>query len=71
MMYDPEKSDFAIVAGKPTNKAGAAAAEPAVPRAGTERNADERSTRRTLSRDRVSSDLCGTSTPSVIPTPTD
>jgi hypothetical protein len=23
MMYDHEKSDFAIVAGKPTNKAGA------------------------------------------------
>jgi hypothetical protein len=53
MMYDHEKSDFAIVAGKPTNKAGATAAEPVEPRAGTERNADEQSTHRTLSRARV------------------
>ena len=53
MMYDHEKSDFAIVAGKPTNKVGATAAEPAEPRAGTERNADEQSTHRTLSRARV------------------
>jgi len=53
MMYDLEKSDFAIVAGKPTNKAGATAAEPVEPRAGTERNADEQSTHRTLSRARV------------------
>ena len=52
MMYDHEKSDFAIVAGKPTNKAGATAAEPVERRAGTERNADEQSTHRTLSRDR-------------------
>src|ERR1700745_3039632 len=51
MMYDHEKSDFAIVAGKPTNKAGATAA--VEPRAGTERNADEQSTHRTLSRARV------------------
>jgi hypothetical protein len=27
-MYDHEKSDFAIVAEKPTNKVGATAAEP-------------------------------------------
>ena len=33
-MYDHEKSDFAIVAGKPTNKAGATAAEPVEPRGG-------------------------------------
>ena len=57
MMHDHEKSDFAIVAGKPTNKAGATAAEPVEPRAGTERNADEQSTHRTLSRDRVSQAL--------------
>ena len=57
MMHDREKSDFAIVAGKPTNKAGATAAEPVEPRAGTERNADEQSTHRTLSRDRVSQAL--------------
>ena len=57
MMYDHEKSDFAIVAGKPTNKAGATAAEPVEPRAGTERNTNEQSTRRTLSRERVSQAL--------------
>ena len=57
MMYDHEKSDFAIVAGKPTNKAGATAAEPVEPRAGTERNADEQSTHRTLSRARVTQAL--------------
>ena len=57
MMYDREKSDFAIVAGKPTNKAGATAAEPVEPRAGTERNTNEQSTRRTLSRERVSQAL--------------
>jgi hypothetical protein len=56
-MHDREKSDFAIVAEKPTNKAGATAAEPVEPRAGTERNADEQSTHRTLSRDRVSQAL--------------
>jgi RNA-directed DNA polymerase len=54
MMHDHEKSDFAIVAGKPTNKAGATAAEPVEPRAGTKRNTDEQSTHRTLSRERVS-----------------
>ena len=48
MMYDHEKSDFAIVAGKPTNKAGATAAEPVEPRAGTHR---------TLSRDRATQAL--------------
>ena len=56
-MHDHEKSDFAIVAGKPTNKAGATAAEPVEPRAGTERNTNEQSTRRTLSRERVSQAL--------------
>jgi hypothetical protein len=34
MMYDHEKSDSAIVAVKPTNKAGQPAAELAEPRAG-------------------------------------
>ena len=57
MMYDHEKSDFAIVAGKPTNKAERSAAEPVEPRAGTERNADEQSTHRTLSRDRATQAL--------------
>src|SRR5262245_61191570 len=57
MMHEREKSDTAIVAVKPTNKAGAsfaAAAEPVEPRAGTKRNAGGQSTHRTLSRVRVS-----------------
>jgi RNA-directed DNA polymerase len=33
MMHGREKSDSAIVAGKPTNKAGQLAAEPVEPRA--------------------------------------
>jgi RNA-directed DNA polymerase len=33
MMHDREKSDSAIVAGKPTNKAVPTAAEPVEPRA--------------------------------------
>ena len=53
MMHDREKSDSAIVARKPTNKAGATAAEPVEPRAGTKRNTDEQSTHRTLSQERV------------------
>ena len=48
MMHDREKSHTAIVAGKPTNKAGSVpAAEPVEPRAGTKRNASEQSTLRT------------------------
>src|SRR3974377_2222114 len=47
MMHDCEKSHSAIVAA-PTNKAGVPAAEPVEPRAGTERNAGEQSTNRTL-----------------------
>ena len=39
MMHDREKSDSAIVAGKPTNKAGQLAAESVEPRAGAEGNA--------------------------------
>ena len=60
MMHGHEKSDFAIVAVKPANKAappGAeqsvaepAAAEPVEPRAETKGNADQQSTRRTQSR---------------------
>ena len=38
MMYDHEKSDPAIVAVKPTNKAGQPAAELEEPRAGAEGN---------------------------------
>ena len=39
MMHDREKSDPAIVAGKPTNKAGRPAAESVEPRAGAKGNA--------------------------------
>jgi RNA-directed DNA polymerase len=67
MMYGHEKSDHAIVAVKPANKAerpsaerSAAepnAAESGEPRAGTKGNADQQSTRRTLSRISVSQAL--------------
>src|SRR5439155_26860475 len=54
MMHGREKSDSAIVAGKPTNKAGQPAAEPVEPRAEAEGNASQQSTRRTQSRVSVS-----------------
>jgi len=54
MMYGPEKSDSAIVAGKPTNKAERSATELVEPRAGTKRNASQPSTCRTQSRVSVS-----------------
>ena len=57
MMHGHEKSDPAIVAGKPTNKAERSAAELVEPRAGTKGNADQQSTRRTQSRVRVSQAL--------------
>jgi hypothetical protein len=57
MMHDHEKSDSAIVATKPTNKAERSAAESVEPRAETKRNASEQSTHRTLSRVRVSQAL--------------
>jgi hypothetical protein len=53
MMHGREKSDSAIVAAKPMNKAGATAAEAVEPRAGTKRNAGGQSTHRTLGRARV------------------
>ena len=52
MMHEPEKSDSVVVAGKPTNKAVRAVAEPVEPRTGTKGNADQQSTRR--AQDRVS-----------------
>jgi RNA-directed DNA polymerase len=67
MMNGPEKSDPAIVAMKPTNKAGQPAversaaepnaAEPVEQRARTKGNADQQSTRRTQSRASVSQAL--------------
>ena len=50
MMNGPEKSDSAIVAGKPTNKAERSVAELVEQRAGTKGNAGQFSTRRTQSR---------------------
>src|SRR2546429_4865136 len=57
MMHGREKSDSAIVAGKPTNKAVPTAAEPVEPRAGTKGNASQQSTRGTQGRERVAQAL--------------
>jgi hypothetical protein len=57
MMHGHEKSDPAIVAVKPTNKAERSAAELVERRAGTKGNADQQSTHRTQSRARVSQAL--------------
>ena len=57
MMHGNEKSDSAIVAVKPTNKAGQPAAEPVEPRAGTKGNASQQSTRRAQDRASVSQAL--------------
>ena len=57
MMHGREKSDPAIVAGKPTNKAGQPAAEPVERRAGAEGNAGQQSTRRAQDRASVSQAL--------------
>src|SRR5438270_4931912 len=57
MMHDRKKSDSAIVAGKPTNKAGQPAAEPVEPRVEAKGNASQQSTRRTQSRVSVSQAL--------------
>src|SRR6516162_1369031 len=54
MMHGREKSDSAIVAGKPTNKAILTAAEPVERRAEAKGNASQQSTRRTQSRVSVS-----------------
>src|SRR3970040_2125623 len=60
-MHEREKSDPAIGAGKPTNKAEATSvadvAEPVEQRAGAEGNASEQSTHRTQGRERVSQTL--------------
>jgi RNA-directed DNA polymerase len=57
MMHEPEKSDPVVVAGKPTNKAARAVAEPVEPRTGTKGNADQQSTRRAQDRASVSQAL--------------
>src|ERR1700681_3086783 len=57
MMYDHEKSDPAIVAVKPTNKAGQPAAELVEPRAGAEGNVSQQSTGRAQYRGTVAQAL--------------
>ena len=57
MMHGREKSDPAIVARKPANKAGRPAAEPVERRAGAEGNAGQQSTRRAQDRESVSQGL--------------
>ena len=57
MMHGHEKSDPAIVAVKPTNKAERSAAELVERRAGTKGNAGQLSTRRTQSRISVTQDV--------------
>src|SRR6516162_9316991 len=56
-MHDSEKSDSVIVAVKPPNKAGLPVAEAVEPRAGAKGNADQQSTYRTQSRNRVTQAL--------------
>ena len=57
MMNGPEKSDSAIRAKKPANKAGRPAAERVEQRAGTKGNTGQPHTRRTQSRGSVSQGL--------------
>jgi RNA-directed DNA polymerase len=57
MMEGREKSDLAVVAMKPTNKAGKPAAEPVERRAGTKGKANQQSTRRAQDRASVSQAL--------------
>ena len=57
MMHGRGKSDSAIVARKPTNKAGQLAAEPVERRAGAEGNVSQQSTRRAQNRESVSQAL--------------
>jgi hypothetical protein len=56
-MHGREKSDSAILATKPTNKAGRPAAEPVERRAGTNGNVEQQSTRRAQQRESVSQAL--------------
>jgi RNA-directed DNA polymerase len=57
VMYEPEKSDSVVVAGKPTNKAERSAAELVEPRTETKGNADQQSTRRAQNRESASQAL--------------
>jgi hypothetical protein len=57
VMHGREKSDLAVVARKPANKAGRPAAEPVERRAGAEGNAGRQSTHRAQDRASVSQAL--------------
>ena len=57
MMNERGRSDSAIVAMKPANKAEPSAAESVEPRAGAKGNADQQSTRRAQYRESVSQAL--------------
>lgn len=57
MMHGHQKSDPAIVAVKPTNKARQRAAESVEPRAGAEGNGGQQSTHRAQNRARVTQAL--------------
>src|SRR3974377_994454 len=57
MMHEPEKSSSVVGAGKPTNKAEQAVAEPVEPRTETKGNAGQQSTRRAQDRASVSQAL--------------
>ena len=57
MMHEPEKSDSAVVATKPANKAGQPVAELVERRAGTGRNTNQQSTCRAQNRESVSQAL--------------
>ena len=57
MMHERGKSDFAVRAVKPANKAERSAAELVEQRAGTKGNADQQSTRRAQERESVSQAL--------------
>jgi RNA-directed DNA polymerase len=57
MMHEPEKSDSAIVATKPANKAGQLVAESVDRRAGTGRKTNQQSTCRAQNRESVSQAL--------------
>ena len=57
MVNGPGKSDSAIIARKPTNKAGQPVAEPVERRAEAKGNASQQSTRRAQDRESVSQAL--------------
>jgi RNA-directed DNA polymerase len=57
MMHERGKSASAVLAGKPTNKAGRPAAEPVERRAETKGNANQQNTRRARDRESVTSAL--------------